>query len=107
VDSSVQAFRDLLQFIQPDEDNRKRNEANKVTLAAVGPAVRSQRLRDHLDNAWRALSAAKDSQHVRVNGFKTALVIMDEVIASLPQIEAEAKRMAAACDAFRKVLTNR
>jgi hypothetical protein len=39
---------------------------------------------------------------MRANGVKTSFEVMDEVIASLPQIEVEAKRMAAACDAFRK-----
>jgi hypothetical protein len=102
-ESSVLDFRDLLQSIQPEEENRKRDEANKVTLAAVVPAVLTQRLRDDLDNSWRAMSGVTKDPFQGVNGVKTALAIMDEIIASQPQVHAVTRRMAASCDAFRKV----
>ena len=104
-ESSVQAFRDLLQFIQPDQDNPKTLKANEVTQAAVGPAALTQRLRNDLDNAWRAVGVVSGDPYQGVKGVNSALAIMDEVLATVPQVHAATQRMSAACEAFRKVFT--
>ncbi len=100
----INHIRDLLTSIQPDGENRKRDEANEVTLAAAGPAVLVERLQRDLEDAWRAVGVVSDDPNGPVNGIGTALAITDQILGTLPQVRAEGDRLTAACAAFRKVL---
>ena len=101
---AMRAIRDLLQSIQPEEENRKRDDANEVTLAAVGPAVLVARLQQDVGGAWRGIGVVTSDPYGPVNAIKSSLVIVEQIIGTLPQIQAEGQRYASACEVFRKVL---
>ena len=104
---SVAAFGELLRSIQPEPDAPKTEEATGLTVKAVRPNVIAMQQREALDRIWPGSSLDSDSHDLRVRGAGDALAVLDMTLAALPQIIAEAKRLTAACEAFRKVLANR
>jgi hypothetical protein len=104
---ATEAFRDLLTASQLDHDSRNIEQANAVVTKAIRTRALAGQQEDRLHEAWRAVASSTDPLAKRVEGFKTSLVWFDKVLVAQAQIADEDKRMAAACDAFRKVLTNR
>ena len=104
---AMEAFRDLLTASQLAHDSRYIEQANAVVTKAIRPRALAGQQEDRLHEAWRAVASSTDSIAKRVEGFKSALVSFDKVLAAQVQIADEDKRMAAACEAFRKGLTNR
>ena len=104
---AMEAFRDMLTASQLDHDSRNIEQANAVVTKAIRPRALSAQQEDRLHEAWRAVASSTDPLAKRVEGFKAALVLFDKVLAAHVQIADEDKRMAAACEAFRKVFANR
>ena len=104
---SVAAFAELLRSTQPEPDAPKTEGATGLAVKAVRPNVMAMQQREALDGIWPGSSLDSDSPDLRFRGAKDALAVLDKTLANLPQIAAEAKRLTAACEAFRKVLTNR
>lgn len=102
--AAIQPFRDLLLSLQPEEGNPKRDDANKVTLAALAPTVLVQDLLKMLREAWLSVGVVTDDPYGPAKGVRAALEITDALLARIPEVHNERKRMVAACDAFRKVL---
>ena len=99
----VCSFRDLLLSLQPEEDNSKRDDANKVVLKSLAPAVHVEDLLKMLRDACRSVGVATSDPYGPAKGLQTALEITDAILARLPEVNSERKRLAAACEAFRKV----
>ena len=104
---AVEAFRDLLHASQLDPENRKVEQAVPVVVNAIRPRALASLQEDRLHEAWRSVPSTTDPLAKRVEGFKSTLASFDKVLAAQVQIADEDKRMAAACEAFRKVLSNR
>ena len=104
---AMEAFSDLLRASQLDPEIRKVELANPVVVNAIRPRALASQQEDRLHEAWRAVASSTDSLVKRVEGFKSTLASFDKVLAAQVQIADEDKRMAAACEAFRKVLNNR
>lgn len=104
---ALEAFRDLLTTSQLDSDSRNIEQANAVVTKAIRPRALAGQQEDLLNEAWRSVALSDQPPAKRAEGFKTALAWFDKVLAAQVQIADEDKRMAAACEAFRKVLTNR
>ena len=104
---AMAAFSDLLRASQLDPEIRKVELANPVVVNAIRPRALASQQEDRLHEAWRAVASSTDSLVKRVEGFKNALAWFDKVLVAQVQIAEEDKRMVAACEAFRKVLTNR
>jgi hypothetical protein len=104
---SVADFIDLLRAAQLDEPSAQTDKLNEVTAAAVKPNALARRQLTALDGARRAVAVVSDALEDRVNGAQNAIAVMDKILAALPEIAAEAKRLAVACDAFIKALTKR
>ena len=104
---AMEAFSDLLRASQLDPEIRKVELANPVVVNAIRPRALASQQEDRLHEAWRAVASFTDSLVKRVEGFKNALAWFDKVLVAQVQIADEDKRMTAACEAFRKVLTNR
>jgi len=104
---AMEAFSDLLRASQLDPEIRKVELANPVVVNAIRPRALASQQEDRLHEAWRAVASSTDSLVKRVEGFKNALAWFDKVLVAQVQIAEEDKRMVAACEAFRKVLTNR
>lgn len=102
-DSAIQPFRDLLLSLQPEEDNSKRDDATKVVLKSLAPAVHVEDLLKMLRDACRSVGVATSDPYGPAKGLQTALEITDAIIACLPEVNSERNRLAAACEAFRKV----
>ncbi len=101
---AMEAFRDLLAASQLDHDSRNIEQANAVVTKAIRPRALAGQQEDRLHEAWRSVASSTDPLAKRVEGFKSALVSFDKVLAAQVQIADEDKRMAAACEVFRKVL---
>jgi len=104
---AMEAFSDLLRASQLDPEIRKVELANPVVVNAIRPRALASQQEDRMHEAWRAVASSTDSLVKRVEGFKNALAWFDKVLVAQVQIAEEDKRMVAACEAFRKVLTNR
>jgi len=104
---AVAAFRDMLRAAQLDPDKRNVELATPVVVEAIRPHALAKLQDDKLHEAWRAVAPSTDPLPKRVAGVQTALAWHDETLAAQVQIAEEDKRMTAACEAFRKVLTNR
>jgi hypothetical protein len=104
---AMEAFSDLLRASQLDPEIRKVELANPVVVNAIRPRALASQQEDRLHEAWRSVASSTDSLVKRVEGFKTSLAWFDKVLVAQVQIADEDKRMVAACEAFRKVLTNR
>lgn len=102
--AAIQPFRDLLQSLQPEEDNPKRDDANKVALAALAPAVHVEDLTKLLRDAWRAIGVVTGDPYGPAKGIATALEITESLLSRIPEVHNERKRHAGACEAFRKAL---
>lgn len=104
-DIATQPFRELLLSLQPEEDNSKRDDANKVVLRAIAPAVLVEDLFKMLHDAVHSVGVVTKDPYGPAKGIRKALEITDALLARVPEVHNERKRHAAACDAFRKVLT--
>jgi hypothetical protein len=56
-----------------------------------------------LDAAWPGSWLQSEVLEKQVNAAKSAIAVLDATLAALPEGTAEAKRLAAACAAFRNV----
>ena len=101
---AMAAFRDLLIAAQLDPEERKVEQANPVVVKAIRPRALVSEQEDRLHEACRSVAWAAESLTKRVEGFKRVLEWIDKVLMAQAEIEAEGKRMVAACEAFRKVL---
>ena len=97
----------LLHASQLDPENRKVEQAVPVMVNSIRPRALASLQEDRLHEAWRSVPSTTDPLAKRVEGFKSTLASFDKVLAAQVQIADEDKRMAAACEAFRKVLNNR
>lgn len=102
--AAIQPFGDLLRSLQPEEVNPKWDDANKVTLASLSPAVLVQDLLKMLREAWLSVGVVTEDPYGPAKGIRAALEITDALLARLAEVHNELKRHAAACEAFRKVL---
>jgi phosphoglycolate phosphatase-like HAD superfamily hydrolase len=100
----IQPFRELLLSLQPEEENPKRDDANKVVLKALAPAVHVEDLLKMLRDAYRSVGVVTGDPYGPAKGLRAALEITDALLARIPEVHNERKRMTAACEAFRKVL---
>lgn len=101
--AATQPFRDLLESLQPEEENSKRDAANQVVLKALAPAVLVEELLKMLRDAFHSVGVVSGDPYGPAKGIRRALDITDALLARLPEVHEERKRHAAACAAFRKV----
>ncbi len=105
--AAIQSVRLFLCSLIRNPEIRKVELANPVVVNAIRPRALASQQEDRLHEAWRAVASSTDSLVKRVEGFKNALARFDKVLVAQVQIAEEDKRMTAACEAFRNVLTNR
>ncbi len=103
-EAATQPFRELLLSLQPEEDNSKRDNANRVVLKALAPAVLADELYKMLRDAGRVVGVVSGDPYGPAKGLRSSLEITDALLVRLPELHDERKRMTAACEAFRKVL---
>lgn len=101
---AMAAFRDLLVASQLDPEERKVEQPNPVVIKAIRPCALVGQQDDWLHEACRSLVWDQEPTTKRLEGFKRVLVWFEKVLAAQVEIEAECKRMVAACEAFRKAL---
>lgn len=92
----------LLRSLQPEELNRKRDEANKVALSAVSPSVHAEEMGRRLGDVWKEIGIKTNDPYGPAKNIRHALETVDHVLARIPELQKEAKRNTAACEAFRK-----
>ena len=100
--AATQPFRDLLESLQPEEENSKRDAANLVVLKALAPAVLVEELLKMLRDAFYSVGVVSGDPYGPAKGIRRALDITDALLARLPEVHEERKRNVAACAAFRK-----
>ncbi|MCX6872879.1 MAG: hypothetical protein NTW21_03585 [Verrucomicrobia bacterium] len=106
-DAAVAGLADTLRSVQPEPEDSKTDRATTLAVQACRTRTMAVAQHDALDAAWPGSWLQSEALEKQVGAAKSAIAALDATLAALPQIEAEAKRMGAACDAFRKVLTNR
>jgi hypothetical protein len=90
--------------VQPDPEDSKIDRATILAAQACRTRTMAVAQHDALDAAWPSSWLQSEVLEKQVNAAKSAIVALDATLAALPEIAAEAKRLAAACEAFRKVL---
>jgi hypothetical protein len=102
-DVAVAGLADTLKSVQPDPEDSKTDRA--TTLAAQACRTRTMAVAQHdaLDAAWPGSWLQSEVLEKQVGAAMSAIAALDATLAALPEITAEAKRLAAACEAFRKV----
>lgn len=105
--AALAGIADLLKAVQFDPQPFKPNKVNDMLVEDVRPNVLARRQADALRQAMRNATGPSDPLTDQVVGVKTLLAALDKTLAALPEIAAEAKRLAVACDAFIKALTKR
>ena len=103
-DASVAGLADTLRSVQPDPEDTKTDRATTLAVQACRTRIMAVAQHDALDAAWPSSWLQSESLEKQVNAAKSAIAALDATLAALPEITAEAKRLAAACEAFRKVL---
>jgi len=106
-DTAVAGLADTLRSVQQEPEDSKTDRATNLAAQACRTRTMAVAQHDALDAAWPGSWLQSEALEKQVGAAKSAIAALDATLAALPQIEAEAKRMAAACEAFRKVLTNR
>jgi len=76
----------------PDR-NHKRDDANKVVSKSLAPVVHVEDLLKMLRDACRSVAFATSDPYGPAKGLQTALEITDAILARLPEVDSERKRL--------------
>ena len=102
-DAAVASLADTLRSVQPDPEDSKTDRATTLSAQACRTRTMAVAQHDALDAAWPGSWLQSEVLEKQVNAAKAAITALDATLAALPDVTAEAKRLTAACEAFRKV----
>ena len=105
-DAAVAGLGDALKSVQADPDDAKTDRATVIAAQACRAHTMGVAQHDALDAAWPASWLGAEALERQVGAAMSAIAALDATLAALPEIAAEAKRLAAACEVFRNVFAN-
>ena len=104
---AAEHFHQLLREVQCETERDKRRQVTEQAILGVGPLAMAERQQTNLSAARRSVELTSEPPEKRLEGLQSALTHLDRAHAAQADITAEAKRLAAACDAFLKVFSKR